>query len=73
MSCLDSSFPKPCRNLRYRKTLLRPCIAMTECNRALLFRVLSERIEVDSDAKWRTDFILTAIALADVTVVVPRD
>ena len=35
-----------------------------------LLASLSERIEVDNDTPWSTDFILTAVTLTDVAIVI---
>ena len=56
--------------LRNIYPLLLARVAMAERNGVFEARILSERVKVDSDAPRRTHLVLTAIALADIAVVV---
>src|SRR3989344_1139736 len=54
-------------------TLLLSCIAVAYRNGIKKFWLFAQRVEIDSDARRRTYFILPAIALSDIAVVVPHD
>src|ERR1700757_444214 len=44
---------------------------MTEGDGVCKFWLFAKRIEVDGDAKWRANFVLSAVALTNIAIVVP--
>ena len=53
--------------------VLRAGIAISYSHGICEFRLLTESIKVNSDAKWRANFVLPAVAFADITIVVKNN